>query len=316
MIIGLDMGHTLSGAGTGARGYVEETVKNREAGNRLMAMLKEKGHTVINCTVDKSSNDLYDRVRKANAQKLDLFVSLHLNAFKSTTSEMGVETHIYNGSYSGKEANRKYAQAIQTALVQDVKWIDRKVKESNFYVLRETVAPAVLVELGFCDSQGDMNKWNTEKIAAALFRGITGTAYVASAAPVVNTGKSETFKVGDRVVISKNATTYATGQEMASWVKGQTYTVQEAKSDRCLLSSIVSWVFNKDLTLEGAPAFQPYIVIVDTDVLNVRTGAGTSYPIATTVKKGQAFTIVEVKDGWGKLKSGAGWISLEYTKKK
>lgn len=316
MIIGLDMGHTLSGAGTGARGYVEETVKNREAGNRLMAMLREKGHTVINCTVDKSSNDLYDRVRKANAQKLDLFVSLHLNAFKPTTSEMGVETHIYNGNYSGKEANRRYAQAVQTALVQEVKWIDRKVKESNFYVLRETVAPAVLVELGFCDSQGDMNKWNTEKIAAALFRGITGTAYVASSAPVVNTGKGETFKVGDRVVVSKNATTYATGQDIASWVKGQTYTVQEAKSDRCLLSDIVSWVFNKDLTLEGAPAFQPYIVIVDTDVLNVRTGAGISYPIATTVKKGQAFTIVEVKDGWGKLKSGAGWISLEYTKKK
>ena len=313
MIIGLDMGHTLSGAGTGARGYVAETVKNREVGNRLMAMLKEKGHTVINCTVDKSSNDLYDRVRKANAQKLDLFVSLHLNAFKSTTSEMGVETHIYNGNYSGKEANRKYAQAIQTALVQDVKWIDRKVKESNFYVVRETVAPAVLVELGFCDSQGDMNKWNTEKIAAALFRGITGTAYVA---PVVDTGKGGTFKVGDRVVVSKNATTYATGQAIASWVKGQTYTVQEVKSDRCLLSSIVSWVFNKDLTLEGAPAFQPYIVIVDTDVLNVRTGAGVSYPIATTVKKGQAFTIVEVQNGGGKLKSGAGWISLEYTKKK
>ena len=313
MIIGVDMGHTLSGAGTGARGYVEETVKNREVGNRLMAMLKEKGHTVINCTVDKSSNDLYDRVRKANAQKLDLFISLHLNAFKPTTSEMGVETHIYNGNYSGKEANRKYAQAIQTALVQDVKWIDRKVKESNFYVVRETVAPAVLVELGFCDSQGDMNKWNTEKIAAALFRGITGTAYVA---PVVDTGKGGTFKVGDKVVVSKNATTYATGQAIASWVKGQTYTVQEVKSDRCLLSSIVSWVFNKDLTLEGAPAFQPYIVIVDTDVLNVRTGAGVSYPIATTVKKGQAFTIVEVKNGWGKLKSGAGWISLEYTKKK
>ena len=316
VIIGIDMGHTLSGAGTGASGFVSETQKNREVGNRLIAMLREKGHTVINCTVDTSSNDLYDRTCKANAQRLDLFVSLHLNAFKTTESPMGVETYIYNGAYNGKEANRAKAQAIQSALVQDIGWIDRKVKEANYYVLRETVAPAVLVELGFCDSRADMNKWNTEKIAAALFRGITGVAYTGSAAPVVNTGKGETFKVGDRVVISKNATTYATGQEMASWVKGQTYTVQEAKSDRCLLSSIVSWVFNKDLTLEGAPAFQPYIVIVDTDVLNVRTGAGTSYPIATTVKKGQAFTIVEVKDGWGKLKSGAGWISLEYTKKK
>ena len=182
MIIGIDMGHTLSGAGTGANGFVSETQKNREVGNRLIAMLREKGHTVINCTVDKSSNDLADRVYKANAQRLDLFVSLHLNAFKTTENPMGVETYIYNGAYNGKEANRAKAQAIQSALVKDIGWIDRKVKEANFYVLRETVAPAVLVELGFCDSRADMNKWNTEKIAAALFRGITGTAYSAPAA--------------------------------------------------------------------------------------------------------------------------------------
>ena len=179
MIIGIDMGHTLSGAGTGANGFVSETQKNREVGNRLIAMLREKGHTVINCTVDKSSNDLADRVYKANAQRLDLFVSLHLNAFKTTENPMGVETYIYNGAYNGKEANRAKAQAIQSALVKDIGWIDRKVKEENFYVLRETVAPAVLVELGFCDSRADMNKWNTEKIAAALFKGITGVAYSA-----------------------------------------------------------------------------------------------------------------------------------------
>ena len=34
MIIGIDMGHTLSGAGTGASGFVSETQKNREVGNR------------------------------------------------------------------------------------------------------------------------------------------------------------------------------------------------------------------------------------------------------------------------------------------
>ena len=177
MIVGIDMGHTLSGAGTGANGFVSETKKNREVGNRLIAMLMEKGHTVINCTIDKSSNDVADRVRKANAQKLDIFISLHLNAFKTTENPMGVETYIYNGAYNSKEANRAKAQAIQSALVKDIGWKDRKVKEANFYVLRETVAPAVLVELGFCDSRADMNKWNTEKIAAALFRGITGTAY-------------------------------------------------------------------------------------------------------------------------------------------
>ena len=59
----------------------------------------------------------------------------------------------------------------------------------------------------------------------------------------------------------------------------------------------------------------PYIVRVTTDVLNVRAGAGTSYKIVTTVKKNEAYTIVETINGWGKLKSGVGWICLDYTKR-
>lgn len=189
-VYGIDMGHTLSGAGTGAVGVVKETDKNREVGKRLIAMLQEKGHTVINCTVDKSNNDLADRVAKANAQKLDLFVSIHLNAFNGSAD--GVETHIYNNYYNGKEANRVKAKEINDSIAASVGFRNRGVKESNFYVLRETVAPAVLVEVGFCDSAVDMNKWNTEKIAAAMFKGITGTVYVApQSKPIQGTG--ETF---------------------------------------------------------------------------------------------------------------------------
>lgn len=58
-----------------------------------------------------------------------------------------------------------------------------------------------------------------------------------------------------------------------------------------------------------------YKVKVTADVLNVRKGAGTSYAIATKVKKNQVYTIVQTKNGWGKLKSGAGWINLSYTKR-
>lgn len=58
-----------------------------------------------------------------------------------------------------------------------------------------------------------------------------------------------------------------------------------------------------------------YIVKITTDVLNVRAGAGTSYKIVTTVKKNEAYTIVETINGWGKLKSGVGWICLDYTKR-
>ncbi|MCD8188309.1 MAG: amidase [Ruminococcus sp.] len=57
-----------------------------------------------------------------------------------------------------------------------------------------------------------------------------------------------------------------------------------------------------------------FLVKVICDVLNIRNGAGTSYKINGTVKKNEVFTIVETKMNgsveWGKLKSGAGWISL------
>jgi N-acetylmuramoyl-L-alanine amidase len=60
-----------------------------------------------------------------------------------------------------------------------------------------------------------------------------------------------------------------------------------------------------------------YVVKVITASLNVRKGPGTSYEVVTTIKKDQAYTIIEEKNGWGKLKSGAGWISLNkaYVKK-
>lgn len=58
-----------------------------------------------------------------------------------------------------------------------------------------------------------------------------------------------------------------------------------------------------------------YLVEITASVLNVRKGPGTNYKIATTVKKGGVYTIVSESNGWGKLKSGAGWIKLSYTKR-
>lgn len=59
----------------------------------------------------------------------------------------------------------------------------------------------------------------------------------------------------------------------------------------------------------------PYIVRIIADELNVREGPGTQYPIVQTVHEKEAFTIVREQDGWGFLKSGVGWICLEYTER-
>lgn len=66
--------------------------------------------------------------------------------------------------------------------------------------------------------------------------------------------------------------------------------------------------------------FTPYLVKVTADVLNIRKGAGTNYGTNGAIRNKGVYTIVAEANGkgatkWGKLKSKAGWISLDYTKK-
>ena len=63
------------------------------------------------------------------------------------------------------------------------------------------------------------------------------------------------------------------------------------------------------------PTATAYKVRVTASALNVRDGAGTNYKINTVIRDKGVYTIVDEKNGWGKLKSGAGWISLAYTKR-
>ncbi len=63
-----------------------------------------------------------------------------------------------------------------------------------------------------------------------------------------------------------------------------------------------------------------YRVRVTANVLNIRKGAGTNYAVTGAIKDKGVYTIVAESSGtgatkWGKLKSGAGWISLDYCTK-
>lgn len=58
-----------------------------------------------------------------------------------------------------------------------------------------------------------------------------------------------------------------------------------------------------------------YKVKVTADALNVRKGAGVNYDVSDCIRDKGVYTIVQTSGNWGKLKSGAGWINLKYTKK-
>lgn len=63
------------------------------------------------------------------------------------------------------------------------------------------------------------------------------------------------------------------------------------------------------------PEFEPYVVRLTAIALNMRTGPGTQYPVAMVIRGGGAFTIIAEENGFGKLKSGAGWIMLQHTER-
>lgn len=145
---------------------------------------------------------------------------------------------------------------------------------------------------------------------------------------------SGSIKVGATVSIAANAT-YYNGGSIPSWVAKKQWIVKEVKGDRAVIdkssdgaNSINSPISTKYLSVVSAGGTsgttsnttKSFQVRVDSTCLNIRKGPGTNYARTGNFTGKGVFTIVDVKQGegakygWGKLKSGAGWISLDYTK--
>lgn len=134
-----------------------------------------------------------------------------------------------------------------------------------------------------------------------------------------------TFKRGDEVKLVAGAT-YIDGKTIPSWVFRYKLYVRDIRKNGDIVFSTqqtgsVTGVTNPknlvayDAAVAAASNFESYLVRVNTSILNVRAGAGTGYKINGTVKRNELYTIVDEKNGWGKLKNGAGWIHLDYVKK-
>lgn len=142
----------------------------------------------------------------------------------------------------------------------------------------------------------------------------------ASNPPAPEPTPTTTLAAGDLVSIKKGSTYYS-GKSVPSWVFDKNWFIQSIKNDRVVLGKSEDGKANlvsafKASSLTKIEVFKPYVVRIIANALNVRSGPGSSFPITTVVHKGDTYTIVEEKNGWGKLKSGAGWISLQYVERK
>ena len=151
MKIGVNDGHTLSGAGTGAVGVIKEGEHTRLVGEEVRRLLKEKGIAVFNCTVDyaeTTNESLSLVVQQANREDLDWFISIHFNA----GGGKGVEVYTYEG--------RQYQDAIDVCNnIAALGFNNRGVKAgTGLYVIRKTIAKSMLIEVCFVDTE-DANKY-------------------------------------------------------------------------------------------------------------------------------------------------------------
>lgn len=155
MVVGVNCGHTASGAGYGAVGIIKESEHTRLVGQALMDLLRAAGVTVIDCTIDQAATQneyLAKAVALANNQDLDLFISIHFNASAAHTGH-GVEAFTYGGT--------QHEEALKICKnISGLGFTNRGVKDgSSLYVIKHTKAKAMLIEVCFCDNEEDVNQY-------------------------------------------------------------------------------------------------------------------------------------------------------------
>jgi N-acetylmuramoyl-L-alanine amidase len=213
LIVVIDAGHGGKQIGaTGTTGLKEKDLVLDVAKVVRQVLSKVDGLEVVMIRQTDRDIPLWDRVAIANQVGADLFISIHANAF-SSSSLAGVETFFHSIEASGEEAKRvakaenasggvetkvapdtlsfilqdmqlaerlrdssRLAHLVQEQLAKELPLENRGVMQADFIVLRSTRMASVLVELGFLTNPRDEKilkaKNNHKKIARAIKNGV------------------------------------------------------------------------------------------------------------------------------------------------
>ena len=173
MRVFLNPGHAPNGnPDPGACGYgLRECDVARNVVDLVAGYLTAAGVEVVGCL---QSDSLEEVVDSSNNSDADVFISIHCNACNGSAN--GTETwHFYESG-----AGETLARCIQNQIVTSLGTTDRGTKGAKpgvngLYVLSNTDAVAVLVELAFIDHAGDAQllRSRQDEFARAIARGVT-----------------------------------------------------------------------------------------------------------------------------------------------
>lgn len=144
-----DYGHGGKDSGAVYKGR-KECIDNLSIGMEVAKRVRIFGVDVGETRTRDVNLGLKERCDFANVGGYDYFISFHRNAFKPEVG-IGAETFIYTNA---SLRSRELARRMQDALVA-CGFKNRGIKTADFYVLRKTVMPAVLIEIGFIDNTSD-----------------------------------------------------------------------------------------------------------------------------------------------------------------
>jgi len=210
----IDAGHGGKDPGATGRTGLKEKIVVLDIARRLKKILENQGIEVVMTRSKDKFITLQQRTEIASSSKSDLFVSVHANS-SPARSVYGIEIYTlkqlgflekneeqrkenYRKMYGSLSMNKKdkelqsivtdmmdtnkqaesleLASRVANKMVRILKTKNRGLKKSRFFVLRNTIVPAVLVEVGFLSNPKEEKLLKTkayrQKVANGLARGI------------------------------------------------------------------------------------------------------------------------------------------------
>lgn len=228
----------------GASGYLDEYECDRAFVAKLIPALAAAGYAVVNCSNEKESQsaELAEEVRLANESGADIFIAMHFNAGSTDPDNLttGTESWIYQNTTS--ELAKTVGKAMSANVAAALGTRDRGCKGGNFFVLRKTSMPAVLLEVCFVDDKDDAERWKATgwmELCNAVVKAIEGAeldakpaaatspSVSAAAKPAATSSFGGTYKctVDKLYVHSKPTSSQET--RVASYSKGQTVVLDD-----------------------------------------------------------------------------------------
>jgi N-acetylmuramoyl-L-alanine amidase len=198
-LIVIDPGHGGGDTGTAHNGLVEKTL-TLDIAQRLRSLLAAQGWTVRmtrESDVDPVSTDNLAKMRSdgkpnaddraylqtrcdvANNAGARLFISIHVNS-APLESARGTTVYWY------KPQDAPFAQAIEKQLIPLIGTQDDGTRHENFYVVRHTSMPAVLIETAFITNPGDVALLRQPSFLQNVAQGIANGVKAYAGAPSAN----------------------------------------------------------------------------------------------------------------------------------